>query len=765
MTTMIAHLLAKTHTYREELGPRPHNNARKALLRIAEAAGQHPTAVAPNDVLAAHHDATAASETISEKHRREERTHLTRLLALPDLNVDVAERVFAGTATLRDAYALMCERGDRPARVSAVKKMLEHLEKAEPNKVLRADTTTIDQRLAAITFTDLGVTRSTWASYQSAVRRAVALVDMHGKERFAASMLTGDWAMLIARTRETKREKPRSGAGHHESKVWPLVKYGFAQGIAAAQVTDLTIQALWDELDRLGHADPKATVQAVVYAWEGLQRLFPDTWPATRLARIYSKGQTTFRTPYEALPEALRASWEAYADARFAAPGSRAVDPGRLSDLVCDPTDTGTIGDGQAYDDPLAAELDDAPETDGPDGPVVVRRCAKARGNFRTSVTYLANAAIHERGFTPTSLEDLLTRDTRGVMNRAIALLHMNQQRLADARGSARPSLRNNTTRRLVSDALAIARDIGLPDETITRIDKFYDKVHPDFLGWGPHPKTGKLVRLWDDDFRMSPRRQRMIARFSETGGKIRLLAWARLPMIYRDKAQDALRRVRGETHRLSEEELSDATTAVAAAIVRCGALRRGSLETLRIADHPEDRDLVANLYIPVRREKDVFARFDLMPIDIKKNGKAIHLLGDTFTTEILIWFRDHIRPELVRRRGSDPRNPHLFPGPGLNPRPEGKATRDYGRRARKLGFTLDLHTNRALIGKIILDRDPSQMELVQQALGHKNVETTRTYYAFVNSLLAQKTWHAHLEATLRDAYETLGAATMRLAK
>lgn len=763
--TTIAHLLAKAQVYREDLGARPHQNARKALLRIAQAAGRHPTEVTCDDVIAAHDAATTGSGALSAKHKSEERTHLSRLIDLPDIDPALAGRVFAGTATLRDAYTLMCARGDRPTRVSAVKKMLEHLEKAEPNRQLRADAVTIEKRLAAITFTDLGVTRSTWASYQSAMRRAVALVDMHGQERFSATMLTGDWAALIATTRAMKGEKPRSGAGHYESKVWPLVKHCQAQGIAAADVNDATIQALWDELERLDRTDPKSVVQAVVYGWEGLQRLLPDVWPATRLSRIYSKGGRTFRTPYQALPEALRASWEAYADAHFAAPGSRPADPGRLSDLVCEPSNADGVSDDQAYDDPLAAELDETPETDGPSGTVVVRRCAKARSNMRTSVTYLANAAIHERGLTPTSLEDLLTRDTRGVMNRAIALLHMNQQRLADARGSARPSLRNNTTRGLVSDALAIARDIGLPDETITAIDKFYDKVHPDYLGWGPHPKTKEWVRLWDDDFRMSPRRQRMISRFSETGGKARLLAWARLPVVYRTKAQDALRRVRGEAHRLTEEELSDATTAVAAAIVRCGGLRRGSLETLRIANHPTDRDLVQNLYIPIRYEQDVFARFDLMPIDIKKNGKAIHLLGDTFTTELLVWFRDHIRPELVRRRRSDPRNSFLFPGPGLRPRPEGKATRDYGRRARKLGFTLDLHTNRALIGKIILDRDPSQMELVQQALGHKNVETTRTYYAFVNSLVAQKTWHAHLEATMKDAYEALGAATMRLAK
>ena len=54
MTSTIAQLLAKAHTYRDDLGPRPYQNARKALIRIAQAAGRHPTDVTCDDVLAAH---------------------------------------------------------------------------------------------------------------------------------------------------------------------------------------------------------------------------------------------------------------------------------------------------------------------------------------------------------------------------------------------------------------------------------------------------------------------------------------------------------------------------------------------------------------------------------------------------------------------------------------------------------------------------------------------------------------------------------------
>lgn len=78
MTSTIAHLLAKAQVYREDLGARPHQNARKALLRIAQAAGRHPSDVACDDVLASHDAVMAETRPISEKKRAEERTHLRR---------------------------------------------------------------------------------------------------------------------------------------------------------------------------------------------------------------------------------------------------------------------------------------------------------------------------------------------------------------------------------------------------------------------------------------------------------------------------------------------------------------------------------------------------------------------------------------------------------------------------------------------------------------------------------------------------------------
>jgi len=759
--TTIARLLAKAHVFRDTLGARPFTNARKALLRIADAASAVPASVPVADALAAY-DAATADGAVSPKQRQEERTHLGRLLALPDLDEEMADRIFTGTATLADAQRAMRLVGESGARRSAVQKVIGHLTTAGDGADLPARQSAVERALARLTFTGLGVTPATFGSYKSAVRRAAGLVDMHGRQSLKASMLTGDWAALIARARDLKTISPRSGAGHHEGKLWPLVRFCHASGIPAADVCDATIAELRAELERDGIADPKGTTQAVVYAWEAFQRLLPDVWPARQITRVYAKGRATFKTPFAELPAPLRRSWDTYAERIFATDGAAAA-VGRLADLVPDAPAPAPSGGARPLDDPLAAiPDDDATATDADAVPVL--RDARARAGMRTSFTYLANAACEYRGRMPERIEDLFGDDAHAVMKRAIRALHANQQRAADARGVARPPVRNATTRKLVSDALAMARDLARPPEIVAAIDRWYDHVHPQCLGRRADRATGESRRIWDTGFAMSARRQAMIAAFGGTGGAAMLASWHRMPRHYHEKVKAKLRAVRGDARRLSLEDLNDAATAVVAAVVRCGALRRGSLERLRLADHPGDPACKASLYIPARLEKDVAARFDIPRIDVKKRGKPIRLLADPRTTEILIWFRDRIRPELLRRRGSDPGNPHLFPGAGLDPRPEGKATRDYRNRARKLGFDLDLHANRALIGKVVLDRDPSAMGLVQQALGHARIETTQRYYAAVNSLLAQQVWQAHVAAAERETMEQLGAQLRRLA-
>jgi integrase len=137
-------------------------------------------------------------------------------------------------------------------------------------------------------------------------------------------------------------------------------------------------------------------------------------------------------------------------------------------------------------------------------------------------------------------------------------------------------------------------------------------------------------------------------------------------------------------------------------------------------------------------------------------------VLASTTATRALQIHRDRIRPEVLRRRGSDPANPYLFPGRGRAERPHSKHTRDYRDRAQAAGFWLDLHCNRHLTAKIVLDRDPAAMPLVQTILGHATQRTTEAYYAEVNQLLAQQRFQEHLLAAERDLTSELAVTVER---
>jgi integrase len=248
-----------------------------------------------------------------------------------------------------------------------------------------------------------------------------------------------------------------------------------------------------------------------------------------------------------------------------------------------------------------------------------------------------------------------------------------------------------------------------------------------------------------------------MLEQFSRDGGRAKLLAWFTLPRTLLDGVESRLRAVRGEAGRLSERELNDAMTAVAAAILQCCPLRRENLAELRLGpDHASG--LGPNLYVPGARERNRAARIALADHEVK-NNQGMTVLASDLATRALRLYRDRIRPEVLRRRGSDPSNPYLFPGRGRAERPHAKHTRDYRDRAWAAGFWLDLHCNRHLTAKIVLDRDPTAMPLVQTILGHANQRTTEAYYAEVNQILAQERFQQHLAAAESELTAELGTA------
>ncbi|MBK1669525.1 hypothetical protein CKO28_15910 [Rhodovibrio sodomensis] len=584
----------------------------------------------------------------------------------------------------------------------------------------------LESRLKTLRHTDLGVAKASAATITSHVRGAVALVDLNSQQRLQKSMLTGDWAALVAEIRSYSTGG-RRGLGHFEAKIWPLVEYCFRHGIPAANVSDDTIQELWTDLEKRKVARPFETARATIYAWEALQSKIP-TWPATKLNRIHADGLSSpHSTFFQHLPDDLKADWAAYVEANFGDRTQTGSDVD-LTALVVSATDS-------EYVDPFA---DTEPALPGR------LRSKESEPNMRTVMTYAANAAIHDIGFMPHCLTDLLNER---VLRRTLSRQYLRQQQRAHAKGEARPSKRNSTLKFTVSVFKAIATDLGLPDDLVAAFDGYYDRFHPDVTGWkrtkDGHKRTFRKQRI-------GPRHARMLDQFVQQGGDAKLLAWWRLPEGLLGHVRKRLSAV-GDPALLSDKELNDANTAVVAGILRGNPLRRENIAELRIG--APGTGLEPNLRIP--EDPKGHARIWLSATEVK-NQRETTVIVTQFATEALRFYRDWIRPEVMRRRGSDPQNPYLFPTAGMTERPHTKHARDYHNRAWQAGFWLDLHANRHLTAKLVLDQDPSAMDIVQKVLGHTKKETTEAYYAEINDLLAQKTFQELLGAFTADLADAL---------
>ena len=68
----------------------------------------------------------------------------------------------------------------------------------------------------------------------------------------------------------------------------------------------------------------------------------------------------------------------------------------------------------------------------------------------------------------------------------------------------------------------------------------------------------------------------------------------------------------------------------------------------------------------------------------------------------------------------------------------------------------MDLHANRHLTAKIVLDRDINAMPLMQQVLGHKRLSTTEDYYTDIKKAFVDAQFQAHLDAKEQEVRDDL---------
>lgn len=116
-------------------------------------------------------------------------------------------------------------------------------------------------------------------------------------------------------------------------------------------------------------------------------------------------------------------------------------------------------------------------------------------------------------------------------------------------------------------------------------------------------------------------------------------------------------------------------------------------------------------------------------------------------TSRLLRQFIEKVRPEALLP--GDEQNPYLFPGQGQDTgQPYGNLLeRLVGWVFRIVGVSIHPHLYHHLIGWIWLREDIGMLPVVQNLLGHRNIQTTIDYYAAIDSSLAMQKWQEHLDA------------------
>ena len=744
--TTIAHLIAAAHVHRSAIGgDHGFTIARKALFRITEQAGALPTTVPADGALEAH-AALRSSLDLKPKTVREEHNALRRLLDLPEtcaLPADTALRIFQGEATLADALIAVDAQAapDRwKAHRSALARFIAKVSAQTTGADVRAGRRNVDAKLSALSHQDFGVAPASFRTLKSQIRAACALVDLHKRQRVSASMLTGRWAEAVGAANALKSKESRApqalknAVGGALSKVWPLLDYAWRVGIDADAVDDTTVAAMQANLEARQVANPLEVARNTVYGWERLQSRVP-TWPRTALARVYQNPATA--TPheisYDDLPAELRAAWEAY-DARVFAP----ADSDGLAQAKAQLAAMATPEAGSSKRFSRRFPRAQSPTTDNAES----RSRKSGRADFRTIFLYAANAAIREFEMEPTRLEEIFVPD---VLDCVLGERFYRQEQRAAARDATPPAEKNATLKGTVTTFKAIARDIGQSPATIDEIDAFYDQTHPDFIGWGE--KDGKKFRRYKRRC-MGPSHEAMLTQFDGDYGARKLLAWFELPETLYERVRRKLQLVGGDPRKLSQQDLCDAITAAVAAITRSCPLRRENIGELRIA-YAEEKRLGANLAIPNQPGKR--GRIRLWGGEVKHGTDDVAVFLTPYATEIVRFYLRVIRPALAERLGADPRNPWLFPAYSMNHRALETITHHFARRCWDAGIKMDLHANRHLTAKIVLDRDVTAMPLIQQILGHKYLSTTEAYYADIKQAMADMEFQARLDAAEAD--------------
>jgi len=172
---------------------------------------------------------------------------------------------------------------------------------------------------------------------------------------------------------------------------------------------------------------------------------------------------------------------------------------------------------------------------------------------------------------------------------------------------------------------------------------------------------------------------------------------------------------------------------------------QKGRITPHSISDMKAGVILLVLQHMPVRRQNilrtrvygdDVHLEFKrqraFIAYDKEEVKNNIHLRAelDAEAKGAIGLYLKHYRPVAISYVKGHTENGHLFPGKGNNYCSETSQNEAFAARMFEIvGVRITLHEIRHLMGKIIMDGDPANLEVVRSILGQKSVETTRRYY------------------------------------
>ena len=732
--TSLTELEARLHVQRQRsaLPAWRYHAAGRALARLREHGFDLDTVFDVEDLCQTHHHIVSKLSPMP----RDECSSLEILLGLPALPHDLAARIRGGIATLSDALLAMESRPDfkDPARIAgAVRDFASVIERRDgtPLSQIPARLKQVETRFAGMTHADFGVAKGTFDPMKSRIRKAVMLVDMSAARRLPATQLLPNWQELIRKvTAEAKKrgEAGRGGIMGNWAKLGKLITHCHERRINPTLVTDETIEAMQATLVADDCFDAFKVTQATVYAWQALQEAVPG-FPQQTLSRVYQvQDNRAGRNAFESLPLSFQAAWLDF-EGRFGTPDDEPA--GSLAVLVQKPGRDDVSNTDHFDEDPFALDEDDddswADDVGLPDLADDAERAPKLSPgylrNIKSAVVH-AGKLLQDAGRPPSSLLDVVRFR---VVERFLDVKHRVQ--LQTDRSMPR---KNNSLRNVATCMIAVARLLDLEPAHVEALMDLRDTFDPFFIKKVKERIKDKWVwkRKYSDN-RMGPRHKERIAAMANDDA---LINWFQMISTLHGRLEQIIDKGKTPT----PVQTNDGVVLVLHAITRCSPLRRANLACITVFG--------ARAWLRMPFQKGGKACL-VVPREYVKNGMELTVELTPEAIQMLEFYLAHVRPVIAARVGASPDNPYLFPARGMGHRAPESLNKQFVDRNWKIGgFTLNLHCQRHLAGKIILDRDHEQMETVQQLLGHKSRKTTERYYAEINLIFAQKKYHDHLE-------------------